>query len=151
MKLCCINICFFTFVRTLKVIRNTTARKKILEFILSSDAAVSHAKLQDQLSGICDRVTIYRVLERLQNENLIHRIVNVNGVVNYAPCKKCDHPADLAHSHENFSHKHIHFSCVSCGNVSCVDNGNLKIELPSTYEITEYQLTIAGYCPICSA
>ncbi len=135
----------------LKVARNTTARKKILDLILSSKTAVSHAKLQEQLSGTCDRVTIYRVLERLQKENLIHRIVNVNGVVNYAPCKSCTHNHSQMHAHESNAHKHVHFSCISCGDVSCIEGENLSIELPSSYSVTEYQLTVAGYCPACSA
>jgi Fur family ferric uptake transcriptional regulator len=142
---------FFTFVSVSSQVRNTIARKKILECILSNESAVSHAQLQEQMNGTCDRVTIYRVLDRLQKENLIHRIVNVNGVVNYAPCHKCVHPSDVHHAQENLSHKHIHFSCISCGNVSCVDDVNLTIELPSSYKTTEYQLTIAGYCPTCSS
>lgn len=126
-----------------KTIRNTVARQRILDIIRSNNVAISHAMLQEKMEGSCDRVTIYRVLERLVKEDLIHRIVNINGVVNYAACKICEHT-------EKHEHQHIHFSCVNCGTVNCITEKPISIELPKNYLPTEYQLTIAGYCPACS-
>jgi Fur family ferric uptake transcriptional regulator len=125
-----------------KLTRNTIARQRILELISSNDSAISHATLQEKLEGTCDRVTTYRVLERLVNESLVHRIVNINGVVNYAACKVCEHT-------EKHIHQHIHFSCVSCGTVQCITEKPIAIELPANYKATEYQLTVAGHCPEC--
>lgn len=125
-----------------KTSRNTIARQKILELIHSNKAAISHAALQEKLKGVCDRVTTYRVLERLVNDSLIHRIVNVNGVVNYAPCQTCSHSG-------KHIHQHIHFSCTSCGTIRCITEHPMTIELPKNYRATEYQLTIAGMCPDC--
>ena len=132
----------FYFCCVSKTSRNTVARKRILELISSDSAAISHATLQEKLDGICDRVTTYRVLERLVKESLIHRIVNVNGVVNYAACRIC------AHS-EKHIHQHIHFSCIACGTIRCITEHPITIELPKNYRATEYQLTIAGNCPSC--
>jgi Fur family ferric uptake transcriptional regulator len=125
-----------------KLSRNTIARQRILELIHSHGSAISHALLQEKLEGTCDRVTTYRVLERLVNESLIHRIVNINGVVNYAACKICEHS-------EKHVHQHIHFSCVSCGKVQCITENPITIQLPKNFKATEYQLTIAGNCPEC--
>jgi Fur family ferric uptake transcriptional regulator len=49
----------------MKSTRNTTAKTEIQELILTSNVALSHSEIQKSLDGLCDRVTIYRVLERL--------------------------------------------------------------------------------------
>ena len=82
--------------------RNTTAKTVIQDLIVTSNVAFSHSEIQKSLEGLCDRVTIYRVLERLIKEGVIHKIVNVDGVVKYARC----HSFSVQHSHNN-----IHFHC----------------------------------------
>jgi Fur family ferric uptake transcriptional regulator len=86
----------------MKSTRTTTAKTEIQDLIVSSSVALSHSEIQKSLQGLCDRVTIYRVLERLMEEGVIHKIVNVDGVVKYAGCHSCS----VKHSHN-----HIHFSC----------------------------------------
>ena len=66
--------------------RNTTAKQEILKMIANAGQALSHVEIQQQLNNLCDRVTIYRVLNRLVEEQKIHKIVNTDGVVNYAAC-----------------------------------------------------------------
>ncbi len=122
--------------------RNTIAKTRILEIIQGSSIALTHAAIQEQTRDVCDRVTIYRILDRLVNENEIHRIVNVNGVVNFAACKRC--------SHSSHHHDHIHFSCIKCGELTCFEDQSIDLNLPSKYIIQEYQLTVAGICGKCS-
>ena len=55
--------------------RNTTAKSEIQELILSSSVALSHTEIKEVTKGLCDRVTIYRVLERLVEEGIIHKII----------------------------------------------------------------------------
>jgi Fur family ferric uptake transcriptional regulator len=126
--------------------RNTVARKRILQLISSANSTLSHSQLQEKLAGICDRVTIYRVLDRLVEEEFIHRIINVNGVVNYAPCKQCNHFTDNLTMER---HKHLHFSCLKCGVITCLNDQRLLFNLPENYLVKEYQLTISGLCPGC--
>lgn len=114
----CQRIKLRTFVTrrfTMKTTRNTAARSAILELINDSNVALSQPAIQHKLNGLCDRVTIYRVLERLLDDGLIHKIVNVNGVVNYAACNSCNH----THDHD---HEHIHFSCRICSELTCLDH-----------------------------
>ena len=82
---------FLEVIRNLKTILNNfkICKKQILEFIQNSPQALSHADIYASMQTLCDRVTIYRVLERLVNENKIHKIVNVDGVINYATCHTC--------------------------------------------------------------
>jgi Fur family ferric uptake transcriptional regulator len=124
----------------MKSSRNTTAKTEIQELILSSKSALSHAEIQKQLIGLCDRVTIYRVLERLTDEGLIHKVVNVDGVVKYAGCHSCS---------EKHNHNHIHFSCQKCKSVTCLENVEPSFKLPRNYTVSEVNFTLSGLCPKC--
>lgn len=123
--------------------RNTKAKQAILDEINQSPYALSQPELFDRLKGLCDRVTIYRVLDRLVLEHKIHRIVNVDGTLNYAPCFSCE----TAHSH---SHDHLHFSCTNCKKLECLTEQHIHIILAKGYQVNELFLTISGLCPSCS-
>lgn len=125
----------------MKSSRNTTAKTEIQELILSSNSALSHSEIQKHLVGLCDRVTIYRVLERLIEEGLIHKVVNVDGVVKYAGCHSCS---------EKHNHNHIHFSCQKCKSVTCLEDVEPTYKLPKNYNVSEMNFTLSGLCPQCS-
>jgi Fur family ferric uptake transcriptional regulator len=124
----------------MKSARNTKAKAEIQELIVRSDVALSHAEIQKLLNGLCDRVTIYRVLERLLKEGVIHKIVNVNGVVKYAGCHSCS---------AKHSHNHIHFSCQKCKSVTCLEGVEPSYKLPKNYKVSEMNFTLSGLCPQC--
>ena len=121
--------------------RKTIAKKQILEFIEASDKAVSHSDLHKVLSDLCDRVTIYRVLDRLVSEGSIHKIVNTDGVINYAACKRCE----IKHNHN-----HVHFSCESCKVITCLNTVEVNLKLPMNYVFREAFFTVSGICSKCS-
>jgi Fur family ferric uptake transcriptional regulator len=125
----------------MKSARTTTAKTEIQELIVSSSVALSHSEIRKSLEGLCDRVTIYRVLERLVEEGVIHKIVNVDGVVKYAGCHSCS----VKHSHN-----HIHFSCQKCKAVTCLDDVEPSFKLPKNYKVSEMNFTLSGLCPQCS-
>nr|WP_293788561.1 transcriptional repressor [uncultured Pedobacter sp.] len=121
--------------------RNTTAKTKILNLLSASKEALSHSQLQASLKDICDRVTIYRVLDRLAEEDVIHKIVDFDGVIKYAICHKCD---------EKHHHDHIHFSCTQCHTVTCIEDVEPLFKLPKKYKVEEVNFTVSGICPSCS-
>lgn len=125
----------------MKQVRNTKSKTEIVNLINASDVALSHAEIQSALNGLCDRVTIYRVLERLSEEGMVHKIVNVDGVVKYAKCHNCN---------SNHNHDHIHFSCETCKKVICIENVLPKIQLPEKFVIHDYNFVLSGICPECS-
>ncbi len=127
----------------MKQARNTTAKTAILNLIDQSDMALSHAEIQVSLDGMCDRVTIYRVLDRLTEEGLVHRIINIDGVVKYASCHSCS----AMHQHH---HSHIHFSCEKCKSVTCIEEVEPSFKLPRKYKVNEVNFTVSGLCPQCS-
>lgn len=126
----------------MKATRNTVAKTKILEFVKKSTGAVAHSDIQQSLKGICDRVTIYRVLDRLLNEGLVHKIVDMDGVVKYAACHGCE----VSEQHQ---HNHIHFSCEKCKKVTCLDAILPEFKLPKDYKVNSVNFTVSGYCPNC--
>jgi Fur family ferric uptake transcriptional regulator len=113
--------------------RNTKAKQAVLNEINQSSFALSQPEIFDRVQGMCDRVTVYRILDRLVTENKIHKIVNV----------RCND----AHEH---SHDHLHFSCITCKKIECLEEHLIHVKLPDTYQIKELFLTISGICPSCS-
>jgi Fur family ferric uptake transcriptional regulator len=127
----------------MKQARNTTAKTEILDLISQSETALSHSEIQSSLDGLCDRVTIYRVLDRLVDEGLVHKVVNTDGGVKYASCHNCE-------TNHNHNHNHIHFSCQKCKSVTCLENVEPSFKLPKKYKVSEVNFTVSGLCPQCS-
>ncbi len=126
----------------MKTTRNTNAKRLIQELIISSPNALSHNEIQNNLHEVCDRVTIYRVLERLMNERVIHKIINIDGVAKYAGCHSCSQS-------QTHNHNHIHFSCKNCKIVTCLDEVEVSFKLPKEYKINEVNFTVSGICKNC--
>jgi Fur family ferric uptake transcriptional regulator len=124
--------------------RNTKAKQAVLHEISSSDFALSQPEIFERVKGACDRVTVYRILDRLVTENKIHKIVNVDGTINYARCTSCDE----SHMH---AHDHLHFSCIACKKIECLAEQIVHVNLHASYQIKELFLTISGICPSCQA
>jgi len=125
----------------MKQTRNTQAKTEILNLINGSETALSHHNIQEKLSNLCNRVTIYRVLDRLEEEGKIHKIVNIDGVVNYAKCHGCEKD----HHH----HNHLHFNCKKCNSVTCIENVVPKIDIPEEFIVEDYNFIVSGVCPKC--
>lgn len=113
----------------------------IQELINKSSSALSHNELLTALGGSMNRVTIYRVLDRLVVDGSIHKIIDIDGVSKFASCDACD-----THHHH---HDHVHFSCVKCLSVTCLDDVTPTFKLPSEYIVEEVNFTLSGICPSC--
>jgi Fur family ferric uptake transcriptional regulator len=127
----------------MKNTRNTIAKSAILKLITNSEVALSHAEIQKMTVDLCDRVTIYRILDRLINEDVIHKIATPEGTIKYASC---------SHDHDKkaHSHNHIHFSCDKCLSVTCLDSIEPSFKIPNDYIVREVHFTVSGLCPNCS-
>lgn len=127
----------------MKNTRNTTAKSAVLELIKNSEVALSHAEIQKLTEGLCDRVTIYRILDRLIIEDVIHKIATPDGTVKYASCH---------HNHEEHHHihNHIHFSCEKCHSVTCLDSVEPNFIIPENYLIKEVNFSLSGICSNCN-
>lgn len=126
----------------MKNVRNTQAQLEILKLINESETALTHAFIQQKLGDLCDRVTIYRVLERLVEEGQIHRFVNMDGVVNFANCVSC--------KTHGYHHNHLHFNCKNCKSVICLEKVMPQLEIPAGYQIEDYNFVVSGICARCT-
>ena len=122
--------------------RNSKSKTAIIELIERSDRALSHKDIQTDLKDLCDRVTVYRVLDRLVNEGQVHKVIDFDGVMRFAACHSC--------SSGNHSHNHIHFSCEECGKVQCLDQVTPKVDLPEGFIPKQSLHIISGTCAQCS-
>ncbi|GEC70866.1 Fur family transcriptional regulator, ferric uptake regulator [Flavobacterium flevense] len=127
----------------MKTTRNTTAKSAILELIKNSEVALSHAEIQKMNQELCDRVTIYRILDRLVNEDVIHKIATPDGTIKYAACNH------NPHEHHQHIHNHVHFSCEKCHSVTCLDAVKPSYTIPENYLVKEVNFTLSGLCPAC--
>jgi Fur family ferric uptake transcriptional regulator len=124
----------------MKKTRSTSAKAKILRLISDSKTALSQSEIQNALEGFCDRVTIYRVLNRLVNEELIHKISTIEGTLKYASCSSCT---------DNHLHNHLHFSCEKCKKVSCLSHIRIDTTIPENYQPNHFNYVVSGICPEC--
>jgi len=127
---------------------NFTGKMKLLtkiqikELIAHSEMALSHQEISKRLERQCDRVTIYRALDKLMEEGFIHRIIDVDGVSKFAACHGCT---------TNHHHQHVHFSCSVCHSVTCIEEIEPGFSLPEGYKVQEMNIILSGVCPVCSA
>ncbi|MDR7131238.1 Fur family ferric uptake transcriptional regulator [Algoriphagus sp. 4150] len=118
--------------------RNTPARRKILAVITNSDHILSYPEIKALIGEICSRVTIYRVLERLEQEGAIYKVAGVDGTFRFGS----QSPKDNRNSY-------IHFSCNACRSVTKLNEDSVTINGPLMHQIHFSYLSITGLCPEC--
>lgn len=121
--------------------RITPGRIHILAMLLSERRAVTHHEIEERLKGKhrFDRVTLYRVLEWLNEKGFVHRLVSADRVWRFR-----------ANIHEH-SQQHAHFECLRCTKVVCLDDFETAHDfgLPEGYRSREVELTVKGLCAEC--
>lgn len=120
--------------------RLTQPRARVLAFLLTQDRPLTHHEIYGELPGdALDTVTLYRVLEWLTENQLVHRISGADQVWRFSTG---------AGKHE---HDHAHFQCTSCDSVTCVNDVPLprRVKLPEGFVGEEVDFLIKGTCPLC--
>ncbi len=121
--------------------RVTVARVKVLDFLLAQDRSLTHHEIQAQLSGQAgiDSVTLYRVLEWLTDNELVHRIAGADQVWRFS--------AGGGHR----AHQHAHFQCTKCDTLTCFTEVKLprELALPEGFRSEQMDFLIKGVCPRC--
>jgi Fe2+ or Zn2+ uptake regulation protein len=90
-----------------------------------------------------DRVTIYRILQGFCDDGIIHKIASESGKTHYALCHNCNH--------EKHNDNHLHFHCLGCNNIFCLEAPAIITSLPKGYEARSVSCVVSGYCCNCSA
>ncbi|SHM62384.1 Fur family transcriptional regulator, ferric uptake regulator [Duganella sacchari] len=116
----------------------------VLDFLLGQSKSLTHHEIQTHLAkkahAELDSVTLYRVLEWLTENELIHRIAGADQVWRFS--------AGAGHH----AHEHAHFQCTRCEQVTCFTDVALprKIKLPEGFQTQEIDFLIKGTCANCN-
>ncbi|UZD23211.1 transcriptional repressor [Algoriphagus halophytocola] len=117
---------------------NTIARTKILRIISQATHPINYTEIKNQVDKSCSRVTIYRMLLRLEKENLIYRFPDFNGDFRYSLCTEKDH-----------SSTHNYFQCLACDTVYSLEAEHIETPIPEDYLVQTVHIMTAGICPHC--
>lgn len=143
-------------------LRPTKARLAVLSVMINSHTALSHTEILSALHGVkeIDRVTVYRVLDWLQENALIHKISTDDRAWKFqlnAPKRShkaadgTSHSALLTPSGLPSNHGHAHLHCQQCGTVLCIHE--LAAHIPAgifqTYQVSHIEISLKGICPDC--
>ncbi len=124
-------------------LKRTEPRLRVLSLLSTKKVATSQPDLENVIAGV-DRVTLYRILSAFEEKGIIHKMFDLNGTANYALCSSnCEE-----HHHRD---EHLHFNCVSCKNVYCLDDLNLPpVNLPQGFKLEGFNFSATGLCPKCN-
>lgn len=122
------------------VIRKTKAVEVLINEFHNSSAAISAKKLIAKLDSTFNKTTIYRVLDKLEDDGILHSFLGKEGLKWYAKCNGC-----TASKHEDL---HPHFQCLSCGKVECLTVSVTLPKIPNK-KIETSQLLLQGKCEAC--
>ncbi len=118
----------------------TRARVRVLQLLLTADAAMSHHELQQAAASgqTFDKVTLYRVLDWLVAQELVHSITGQDRVRRFS----------LVRAH----HGHAHFECSDCGRLFCLHSAMATAipDVPSGFIPVMLDITVRGHCADCA-
>ena len=123
------------------IVRKTKALDTILSFFEATDCAVSVVELVNKVSTQMNKTTVYRILDRLEDEGVVHSFSGTKGLKWYAKCHEC--------STQHHNDLHPHFECKECGKVECLD---VSIELPQidNRHVETADVMLTGQCDDCA-
>jgi Fur family zinc uptake transcriptional regulator len=123
--------------------RMTELRRRVLNLIWDSHAPVGAYALMDMLKRDGRNAmppTVYRALDFLQEQGLIHRIASLNAFIG------CSRPAD--------AHGAQYLICRRCGTVAEIENTAIGGAIAASarelgFDMTGQTVEIAGICRDC--
>lgn len=122
------------------IIRKTIHFQRILAEFSNSKTAISANSLVSLFAKTMNKSTIYRILNKLEDDCIIHSFVGLNGLKWYAKCSGC--------TVKEHNDNHPHFQCEECNEVKCIENVINQPELiGSQFHVKNVLLT--GLCNRC--
>lgn len=131
----------------------TELRRQVLRLILESDSPIGAYALLDRLKA--DRPgaappTIYRALDFLQEQGLVHKVERLNA---YVGCTDAGH---AHHHHGEHDHPHQFLICGRCGTtVELTDHAVAHAIAAAAgragFTVTKATVEIEGVCAMCTA
>ncbi len=123
------------------ITRQTKQVKTLIGIFDDNKKAISVVELVKLLELQMNKTTVYRILDKLKDDGIIHSFIGKSGLKWYAKCHNC--------SHDTHNDVHPHFQCKTCGAVECL---SVSFTLPSikNYKIDSASLFIQGQCSSCT-
>lgn len=124
-------------------ISKTSQRIAVLNILLNATKPLSANTIRQLLNtkaGI-DKVTVYRILTLFKKSGIVREMASTSGA-NYFEMATLDNPL------------HPHFSCRSCGTLTCLEPISFTQEPESIlsnsdYSIDHVEINISGLCADC--
>ena len=122
------------------IIRKTKSVEALLKEFKKSSVAISAKELIDRLDSEFNKTTIYRVLDKLEEDGVLHSFLGKDGLKWYAKCNDCS-----AEVHKDI---HPHFQCLDCGKMDCL---SIPVTIPNIPNrvVEVSQVLIQGRCGEC--
>jgi len=124
-------------------ISKTQQRLAVLNILLKSTTPLNVSSVRELLAGknSIDRVTVYRILFLFKQRGIIREITSTGGV-NFIEMATQENPV------------HPHFSCRSCGIMSCLEpltfsQSHQLISAKEDYSVDHIEINISGICSGC--
>ena len=124
----------------MKIVRKTKSLETLLSTFNNSSSAFSVVDLVDRYKEQMNKTTIYRILEKLEQDGVVHSFLGIDGLKWYAKCNAC--------SHDHHVDTHPHFQCQLCGKLDCLET---EISIPSVpnRRVNFAQILLVGRCEDC--
>ena len=122
------------------IIRKTKSIELLMQEFENQTTAISTIELIKRLNSKLNKTTIYRVLENLVDDGILHSFIGKDGVKWYAMCSNC-----TKSKHEDL---HPHFEFIDCGEIDC-SKAEIIIPEIQNRKIFSSQILIQGMCEKC--
>jgi Fur family ferric uptake transcriptional regulator len=126
-------------------LRRTGPRVAVLSRLSTADAPMTHGALADELGHLgFDRATIYRNLMDLTEADLVRRSDHGDHVWRF----------ELVGASARHHKVHPHLICTECGNVSCLEDVEVKISAvrgaKRKLRTQDLEVQLRGRCDRCT-
>tara|TARA_R110000822_G_scaffold249472_1_gene376909 strand:- start:79 stop:459 length:381 start_codon:yes stop_codon:yes gene_type:complete len=123
------------------IIRKTKAVATVLQIFGEKNEPKSVVQLIELVKDKMNKSTVYRILERLEQDGIIHSFNGKDGLKWSAKCEGC--------SAGHHSDKHPHFQCTKCDKVESL---SVEIKIPSikNHKVDSTDILLMGQCEVCS-
>ncbi len=134
-----------------KGFRLTRPRRLVIDLLARSEKALSAYEIKDildQSGEQVDTVSIYRIIDCLHENHLVHRVLTTGKVM------KCRLESEDACERDQHDHCHHLLICEKCGSVEEVHCPGVRylvdaMETESGFRIHRHYLEFAGICTRC--
>ncbi|MEM7574026.1 MAG: transcriptional repressor [Bacteroidota bacterium] len=123
------------------ITRKTKSVKRLLQLFEQTNNAISVVELVKRLDQEMSKTTVYRILDRLEDEGILHFFIGKDGLKWFAKCRGESSPSLPLNSHP-------HFQCQNCGKTECLF---IDISIPpiANFTIEAAEILLIGLCEDC--